>query len=158
MAKQSPGPSECSLSALEAAPLVESMVSELRDRGFRKTDALVELLTVMTENHQPFTLAQLAEMPGLKDRDQATVYRLITKLRDAGRVRQLNMAGRVSHYQMVLPGHHHDYLICEDCGVVVEAPVPCQLADTEREISATFGWKQVRHELEFFGTCPACAQ
>ena len=148
---------DCTLSDAEAASLVDKIVGELRQEGIRRTDALVDLLTAMTREHQPYTLAQLAAMPELKNRDQATVYRLIMKLKDAGRVRQLNLSGRVSHYQMVIPGHHHDYLICDSCGIVSEVPVQCALAPVEQALTKEFGWQGLHHELEFYGTCPKCA-
>ena len=147
---------DCTLSAAEVQTLVEQIIAELRQEGFRRTEALVDLLTAMAHEHQPYTLAQLAAIPRLKSRDQTTVYRLIMKLKDAGRVRQLNLAGRVSYYQIVIPGHHHDYLICDSCGTVSEVPVKCALAPVEQALTKRFGWQGLHHELEFYGTCPEC--
>jgi len=148
----------CSLSEAETESLVNAMVKDLRSLGFRRTDALVDLLRAMMLRHLPFTLAELSEVPALRDRDQATIYRLVTKLKEVGKVRQLNLAGRVSHYQLVVPGHHHDYLLCESCGTVSEVPLDCTLAKVEQQLMAKFGWKGLRHELEFFGVCPTCAE
>lgn len=148
----------CSLSKTETESLVGAMIEELRGLGFRRTDALVDLLRAMMLRHLPFTLAQLSELPALRDRDQATIYRLVTKLKEVGKVRQLNLAGRVSHFQLVVPGHHHDYLLCESCGTVTEVPLACTLAKVEQQIMADFGWKSLHHELEFFGVCPACTE
>ena len=152
------GHHDCSLDVREANRLVAAMVEELRELGFRRTEGLVDLLTVMVRHHQPYTLAQLAELPGLRARDQATIYRLIMKLKEVGKVRQLNLAGRVSHFQIVVPGHHHDYLLCESCGLVSEVPIECTLAAVERKIMASFGWKRLHHELEFYGICPSCSR
>ena len=156
MAKRTHDHADCALTMSEMERLVAATIDELREMGFRRTGALVDLLRAMTLHHHPYTLAELAELPGLRDRDQATVYRLIMKLKDVGKVRQLNLAGRVSHFEIVLPGHHHDYLRCESCGTVTEVPMKCQLAAVERQIMAKFGWKRLHHELEFFGICPAC--
>ena len=148
---------DCSLSDEETNKLVETMIVELRALGFRRTAALDELLRAMMRKHQPFTLAELSELPGLADRDHATIYRLVTKLKEVGKVRQLNLAGRVSHFQLVVPGHHHDYLLCESCGTVAEVPLACTLAKVEQQIMQDYGWKGLRHELEFFGVCPSCS-
>ncbi len=147
----------CVVSRGETEALVDEFVASLRADGFRRTDALVALLRVMIRNHQPYTLAELAEVEDLRERDQATIYRLVMKLKDAGKMRQLNLAGRVSYFQLVLPGHHHDYLRCESCGEVQEVPLPCALAEVERELMHSLGWKGLHHELEFIGLCPACA-
>lgn len=149
---------DCSHSESEATDLVATIVKELRGQGFRRTEALVDLLTAMLRNHQPYTLAQLAELPTLRDRDQATIYRLVMKLKEVGKVRQLNMDGRVSHFQIVVPGHHHDYLLCESCGGVSEVPLACTLREVERKIMDQYGWSQLHHELEFFGICPDCSE
>ena len=157
MPKSSPDNADCALSVQETEDLVSEMIGDLREKGFRRTEGLVDLLRAMMRQHQPYTLAQLWESPGLRERDQATVYRLIMKLKEAGMVRQLNLAGRVNHFQLVVPGHHHDYLLCESCGSVTEVPVNCPLAEVELQIMAKFGWKGLHHELEFFGICPVCA-
>ncbi|MEZ5326948.1 MAG: Fur family transcriptional regulator [Verrucomicrobiales bacterium] len=150
--------SPCSVPAETAATLVDGIISRLKERGMRRTPALHALLNLMAEEHRPTTLAELASRPGLLDHDQATIYRLVDKLEEAGAVRRLGLQGGRSHFELLVPGHHHDYLVCRDCGRLEEAPIDCQLCDVETQLATTSGWRDLTHELEFHGRCPACSE
>jgi Fur family ferric uptake transcriptional regulator len=58
-------------------------------------------------------------------------------------------------YRTCSPGHHH-HLICRSCGRTVEVSVPL-LEEQVRAMAVSHGFAQIDHELEFFGTCAACA-
>jgi len=148
--------SQCRVPPAAAEKLVEEIMVRLRELGMRRTAALGVLLNQMAEEHRPKTLAEIARFPGLEDRDQTTIYRLVGKLEEAGVVRRLGLQGRRSHYELLVPSHHHDYLVCRDCGRVEEAPTDCHLHDVETEIMETSGWSELAHELEFHGRCPEC--
>ncbi len=152
----SPPSPACSLPSADAEILVEDIIEKLRERGLRRSGALEALLRAMANHHHPATLAELGESPALKERDQATIYRLVCKLEEAGVVRRRGLVGRSSHYELVVPGHHHDYLVCRNCGRVQQAPLHCELERVETELAARSGWSDLEHELEFFGTCPDC--
>jgi Fur family ferric uptake transcriptional regulator len=142
----------------EAETLAETVISQLRGQGFRRTRALVALLTELATHHHPVTLAELTELPSLAESDHATIYRLMMKLEEAGMVRRLGFHGRSVHFQLVIHGHHHDYLVCKSCGDIAEVDIPCPVSQVEREVAAKSGWRDVEHELEVFGVCPACAR
>jgi Fur family ferric uptake transcriptional regulator len=142
----------------DAVALAEDIVEQLRPQGFRRTAGLVTLLTEMAAHHRPVTLAELGELPSLAGRDQATVYRLIMKLEEAGTVRRVGFHGRSMHFQLVIGGHHHDYLVCKSCGDIAELQIDCPVTPVEREVANKSGWRDVHHELEFFGVCPDCSR
>jgi len=150
--------SACEMPRREASVLAEKLVDQLRQQGFRRTASLVTLLTEMAMKHRPVTLAELSELPSLSGRDQATVYRLMMKLEEAGAVRRFGFHGRSMHFQLIIGGHHHDYLVCTSCGDIAELDIHCPLGSMEREVAAKSGWRDVHHELEFFGVCPDCAK
>ncbi len=147
----------CTLSKSAAGELVEQVIKRLKTKGFRRTEALASLLTEMARSHRPMTFAELGSLTSLAGRDQATIYRIIVKLDEAGVLRRLGFRDRAAHYQLIIPGHHHDYLVCKSCGTVAEVDVPQPLEPLEKEIAAQSGWKAVEHELEFFGVCPSCS-
>src|SRR5262249_14186677 len=107
---------DCSMSQRDAIRLVDGLMEKLRGKGFRRTAALTALLTEMAAHHQPKTLAELGQLRSLAGRDQATIYRMMMKLEEAGAVRRFGFHGRASHFQLVIPGHDHDYLVCRSCG------------------------------------------
>lgn len=147
---------DCKVSSGESEAIIEGIVADLRETGMRKTEALEELLRAMLSHHKPFLLSELGEMPGLAGRDQATVYRLVMKLKDLGFVRQLSLGEKGNHFQLNLANHHHDYLLCRKCGEITEVPLDCVLHSFEAELSEKLGWKDLTHSLAFQGVCPDC--
>jgi len=147
-----------SQSTHEANSLVETCIGQLRARGLRRSKGLDALLNRMVAHHRPATLAELSKVRGLTGLDQATIYRLVMKLEAAGLVRRLGLHDRATYFQLVVPGHHHDYLVCTGCGKIEDVELTCPVEPLEREVMARSGYTGVYHELEFFGVCPACAQ
>ncbi len=150
--------SDCCVPHEESSEIIERIISDLRECGMRRTKALEELLQVMLAAHKPFLLSELSNLPGLAQRDQATIYRLVMKLKDLGKVRQLNFGEKGNFFQLNLADHHHDYLLCQTCGEITEVPFPCVLRQVEQKLKNDFGWKNISHSLAFYGLCPSCGR
>ncbi len=155
-AKECHAPAACHAPASDVAALVESCVEQLRARGMRRSRGLVSLLEHLAAHHHPATLAELNQVEDLRELDQATVYRLVMKLEEAGLVRRLGLHERATYFQLVVPGHHHDYLVCTGCGKIEDVDMVCPVEELERKIMKKSGYRQVYHELEFYGLCPDC--
>lgn len=137
--------------------LVEQTIARLRDAGMRKTRALEELVRTLVENARPMTLAELAGSKRLTDLcDKATVFRLLQKFTDHGVVRRLGLHERAAYFVLLIPGRHSDYLICTSCGSIEAIQAPCPVHQLEDEIRQKTGYRNLYHELEFFGVCPKC--
>jgi Fur family ferric uptake transcriptional regulator len=141
----------------DAAEKLDWAIARSRALGLRRTKALDALLRVLIEAKHPLSLADLAESDALRDRcDRATVYRLVTRLDEKGIIRRIGLHERSSYYVFLYPGEHHDYLICTDCGKIDPVGLDCPVAKLEEEVMRKSGYKQIYHELEFFGQCPDC--
>jgi len=137
--------------------LVDQIIGRLREAGMRRTRALGELVATLVENDRPMTLADLAGSERLADLcDKATVFRLLQKLTDHGVVRRLGLHERAAYFVLLLPGRHSDYLICTSCGSIEAIQAPCPVHHLEDEIRDQTGYRNLYHELEFFGVCPKC--
>lgn len=137
--------------------LVAQTVDRCRNLGLRRTKALEQLVATLLENPRPMTLAELATSPRLSDQcDKATVFRLLQRLTEKGIVRRLGLHERAAYFTLLLPGRHQDYLICTECGSIEAVQAPCPVHALEEEIRTKSGYRNLYHELEFFGTCPAC--
>lgn len=135
-----------------------SLIELCRAEGLRRTKALEALLETLLDSDRPMTLAELSESPRLSNQcDKATVFRLLQRLTDKGILRRLGLHERASYFALLLPNQHRDYLICTDCGSIEPINAPCPVHELEKEIQFTTGYKNLYHELEFFGTCPACS-
>lgn len=137
---------------------LNSIITHCRAEGLRRTKALEELLSTLLESDRPMTLAELAESPRLANQcDKATVFRLLQRLAEKGILRRLGLHERAAYFALLLPNQHRDYLICTECGSIEPINAPCPVHELEKEIQFTTGYKNLYHELEFFGTCPKCS-
>ena len=139
-------------------PVVQETIERCRTAGLRRTKALEELIITLMENDRPMTLAELAASTRLTDQcDKATVFRLLQRLTEHGVVRRLGLHERAAYFTLLIPGKHSDYLICTSCGSIEAIKAPCPVHQLEEEIRAKTGFRNLYHELEFFGVCPKCA-
>ena len=142
----------------DAAGKLDWAVQRCRDLGLRRTKAMEEVLRGLIERGRPLTLADLAETENLRDQcDRATIYRLLIRLEEKGILRRLGLHDRAGYFTMNYPGEHSDYLICSECGSIEELDIACPVEAFEKEISRESGYRELYHELEFFGVCPKCA-
>jgi Fe2+ or Zn2+ uptake regulation protein len=138
--------------------VVKETIDRCRKLGLRRTKALEELIATLLEADRPMTLAELAASKRLSDQcDKATVFRLLQRLASHGLVRRLGLHERAAYFTLLVPGKHNDYLICTSCGRIEAIQAPCPVHQLEEEIREKTGYRNLYHELEFFGVCPACA-
>ncbi|MEV0357824.1 Fur family transcriptional regulator [Nocardia sp. NPDC050697] len=83
-----------------------------------------------------------------------TVYRTLQSLSDAGMVDVLRTDTGESVYRQCSTGHHH-HLVCRHCGRTVEVAGPAVEAWADAT-AAEYGFTEVSHTLEIFGTCADC--
>lgn len=139
-------------------PAIQETIQRCRTAGLRRTKALEELVATLLESARPMTLAELAASPRLAGQcDKATVFRLLQRLVGHGVVRRLGLHERAAYFTLLMPEKHSDYLICTSCGSIEAITAPCPVHQLEEEIRAKTGFRNLYHELEFFGVCPQCA-
>ena len=138
-------------------PIIQETIERCRKAGLRRTKALEELLVTLLESTRPMTLAELVSSARLADQcDKATVFRLLQRLIEHGIVRRLGLHERAAYFTLLVPGRHNDYLICTGCGSIEAITAPCPVHELEDEIRNKTGFRNLYHELEFFGLCPHC--
>ena len=81
----------------------------------------------------------------------ATVYRVLNQFDDAGIVTRHNFEGGKSVFELTQQ-HHHDHLICLDCGKVIEFSDD-SIEARQREIAARHGIRLTNHSLYLYGHC-----
>jgi Fur family transcriptional regulator, ferric uptake regulator len=85
----------------------------------------------------------------------ATVYRTMKLLVEAGVAHERNFDSGAALYEVAHGRSHHDHLICETCGVVVEFVNP-QIESLQEKIADKHGFLLRRHRHELFGLCAQC--
>ncbi len=138
--------------------ILSDALAKAREGGLRRTRALEDVLDILVKACQPLTLGDIAGSEDLvSGADRATVYRLLLKLEERGIIRRLGLHDRAAYYTLLIPGEHHDYLICNDCGKIEALDVACPVDTLEKQIAQTSGFRHLYHELEFYGQCPDCS-
>lgn len=84
----------------------------------------------------------------------ATVYRALQAMAAGGEVDTIRTPDGQVAYRTCTPGHHH-HLVCRGCGKTVEIDLP-GLESQTRAIAHEYGFAEIDHEVEFFGTCADC--
>ena len=148
------------------------MANLARDEGAALLDRFRRYLR---EHHQPVTRQRdlVAQMVLLSDEHQsveeirrrlldrgepvgtATVYRTLEVLLESGMVRAHDFGEGFKRYEPTPAQAHHEHLICERCGRVVEF----QNERLERMlpiIADEHAFQHQRHRVEIYGVCREC--
>lgn len=129
------------------------MVSQ--ERSTRQKRALAALLDTsdgFRSAQELFTdLRARGENVGL-----TTVYNQLRALAEAGEVDALRGDDGETRYRRCGTDTHHHHLVCRDCGRTVEVEGP-EVERWATGVAKANAFVDVRHTLEIFGTCSACA-
>ncbi|MEC7119860.1 MAG: ferric iron uptake transcriptional regulator [Pseudomonadota bacterium] len=132
---------------------------DLRKAGLKVTlprIKILELLENSTDHHLSAediykTLLEQGEDVGL-----ATVYRVLTQFEAAGIIERHHFENNHSVFE-IMQDDHHDHIVCQDCGRVVEFTNDVIEAEQKR-VAAEHGFDLTGHSLNLYGHCnkPAC--
>ena len=131
------------------------LANRVRAAGLRRTGGRVAVLERLTNAKTPLTHGEIAA--SLKDSgiDQATVYRNLMDLSEAGLVNRTDLGDHVWRFELRRDdeGHarKHPHLICADCG-----KVSC-LPDVTVQVKGMPGGKRAGElEVQLKGLCEHC--
>jgi Fur family ferric uptake transcriptional regulator len=129
----------------------------LRQAGFKATPGRVEVLELLDKSKKPLSIKDIKQSLKRGELDQATIYRMVNDLKQAGVIRQVDFLHDHAHYELAAHKHHH-HLICEKCGKVADIS-KCNIGALEQEALKIGDFAKINHHsLEFFGICNSCAK
>lgn len=84
-----------------------------------------------------------------------TVYRILHALAEE-RIAEAQRAedGEIL-YRLRTASEHRHYLLCRSCGDAVSF-VPTALEERTAELTGQYGYADVAHHVDLYGTCPRC--
>jgi Fur family ferric uptake transcriptional regulator len=131
----------------------------LHDQKLKFTPERAMMLDAVMRKSKLFDPEELVEdLKALGHRvSRATVYRTLTRLQDAGIVKQVFFDNRQSYYQVIVGRETHDYLICVTTGRVIEFSSE-RLRQLRDEICREHGFDPVSHQFHIFGLSPEARQ
>lgn len=136
----------------------EDLITMLRESGLRVTDHRLFVLEMVAKVKQPITVYELVESLRKKqDIDQATVYRNLSSLHEAGLLRRLDFNHGHAHYELETGRASHS-LVCSNCETI-EKIEGISIDDTVKKmLKKSKKFRETRsHSVEIYGLCRSCA-
>ena len=128
--------------------------SELRKAGLKVTLPRMKILEILETSETRHVSAEDVYKLLLEADEEiglATVYRVLTQFEAAGLVTRHHFEGGHSVFEMN-QGHHHDHIVCNQCGKVVEF-VEETIERCQEKVAKKAGFSIRDHSLIIYGDC-----
>jgi Fur family ferric uptake transcriptional regulator len=86
---------------------------------------------------------------------RATIYRTLELLFDSGIVGRVRTGETGYRYERLRAGEHHDHLICNECGRVIEFFEP-RIESLQDDVCERYGFLPLSHSHQMRGICKQC--
>ncbi|MCC6766144.1 MAG: transcriptional repressor [Deltaproteobacteria bacterium] len=129
----------------------------LRERSLRSTSQRDDIARVFFANNRHISVEELyREVKQVNPRvGYATVYRTVRLLRECGLAAERHFHDGEARFENVEHEHHHDHLICERCGRIVEFAND-SIERLQEQVAQKLGFVITRHKMEIYGVCAEC--
>jgi Fur family ferric uptake transcriptional regulator len=129
----------------------------LKSKGLTCTSQRDEILEYLTKDSTHFNAEALINSLRKKQLtvSRATVYRTLSHLVEAGFIREVAINSDQTHYEFIGATTHHEHLVCEICGSIIEFSDQ-QLEDRIEMIASDQQFLITRHSVQIFGVCRRC--
>ena len=87
----------------------------------------------------------------------ATVYRTLKLLKECGLAEERHFADGQARFENIEAERHHDHLICERCGRIIEFVQP-RIEELQEELAQRYGFVATTHKMEIYGICKECRE
>ncbi len=84
----------------------------------------------------------------------ATVYRTMKLLTECGLAAERHFRDGEARYE-IAESAHHDHMICERCGTIVEFEEEA-IEALQAKVAARLGFRFTGHKMELYGVCRKC--
>jgi Fur family ferric uptake transcriptional regulator len=85
----------------------------------------------------------------------ATVCRTLKLFAQSGIAHEIHFGDGQTRYEYIASGEHHDHLICNGCGMIVEFENKT-IEELQTAIADSHGFLIHSHKLELYGLCSNC--
>ncbi|MBL8968097.1 MAG: transcriptional repressor [Spirochaetaceae bacterium] len=129
----------------------------LRDHDLKMTKPRQTVLETFLAIEKHVTAEELYNAVHASDPSvgQATVFRTIRLLEEAGLARSACRDDGARSYEHAYRHAHHDHLRCVECGAIVEFSDGA-IERAQASVYRRFGYEPSGHHLELEGLCPSC--
>lgn len=140
------------------AELLDRFKEIIRTNSLKFTSQREAILQTLYENPEHFTSENLYLLVKEKYPDMtigiATVYRTLALLEENGLVSSISLGIQGKKFE-IANKPHHDHLICERCGKIVEFENE-KIELLQVEIAKENGFALTSHLMQLYGLCTGC--
>ena len=131
----------------------------LRHKGLKVTQQREEIAQIFLSSAHHLSAEELYQQTRKTHPEVglSTVYRTLKLLVEASLATERQFGERITRYEPVARGEHHDHIICINCGVIVEFENR-KIEELQREVAERNNFTVLRHKLELYGYCQKCRQ
>src|SRR3990167_7209227 len=131
----------------------------LTSRKLKLTAERQVILDRVFENHKHFEADELLVDLRLNDMkiSKATIYRTLALLVKSGLLREVIFGERHAHYEHVYGHEHHDHLVCNNCGKIIEF-TEHRIEKFQEVVCRMYKFKADSHRLQIQGLCEDCRE
>ena len=123
----------------------------------RLTPVRAAILSFLAQLRTPASLEMISRADGVRGKcDATTVYRTLMMFKEAELVRLVGTPRKASYFVLNAPGDSVHFLICRNCGCVIELPLPDPLSAEIGRIASTRGFSSAPADCEVHGLCKYC--
>lgn len=87
----------------------------------------------------------------------ATVHRTLKLLVECGIAIEQNFGDGHARFEPLRADSHHDHLVCQQCGLIIEFEEP-QIEELQKQVAAAHQFTIRNHRHELYGLCSHCAR
>jgi Fur family transcriptional regulator, ferric uptake regulator len=151
------GASAGKLTNADADRLRRDLDSYMLKRGLRSTEQRRLIIDTFFDVGEHITIDSLLKQVRSVDSrvGYATVYRTMKLLTESGVVQEHKFGDGFTRYELSDEEHHHDHLICLDCGKITEFEEPL-IEELQDRVANRYGFHVRQHKHELYGTCAEC--
>lgn len=129
----------------------------VKTRGLKNSEQRRDILRTFLKTEKHLTVEELHKLvkkvnPSI---GTATVYRTLKLLRESGLCREFKLDDGTSRYEHLYGHEHHDHLICENCGNILEV-CDHEIERLQEKLAKKHGFRITSHKLEIYGICSKC--
>jgi Fur family ferric uptake transcriptional regulator len=128
--------------------------ADLRTLGLKATAPRMKVMEIFQRGGQRHMSAEDVYRALLNEKIDiglATVYRVLTQFEQAGILRRSNFESGKAVFELN-EGHHHDHLVCLQCGRVEEFTDP-EIEKRQIRIARDRGFALADHALALYANC-----
>jgi Fur family ferric uptake transcriptional regulator len=137
----------------------EAFRHALKARGFKETAQRDDIARVFFGRGGHVSIDELhAEVKRVNPRvGYATVHRTVRLLKELGFAAERHFDDAQARYERIDDEGHHDHLICERCGRIVEFQSG-EIDALQRTVGRALGFVVSRRRMELYGICRDCRE